>query len=64
MPVVTIEFFPGRSEEVKNRIAEQITDLMVNVAKTGKRENVYVIFRETCPDCWAIGGRLESSKTE
>lgn len=62
MPVITVEFFPGRSEEVKQIIAEKITDLMLNVAKTGTREGVYVIFRETGPDCWAIGGRLESLK--
>ncbi len=62
MPVITIEFFPGRSEEIKQTIAEQITDLMVNIAKTGSREGVYVIFRETPPTCWAIGGRLESIK--
>jgi len=63
MPVVTIEFFPGRSEETKQVIAEQITNLMVNVAKTGSREGVYVIFRETPPNCWAIGGHLESIKS-
>ena len=33
MPVITIEFFPGRSEEIKQNIAEKITDLMLDVAK-------------------------------
>jgi 4-oxalocrotonate tautomerase family enzyme len=62
MPVITIEFFPGRSEEIKQHIAEKITDLMLDVAKTGTRQGVYVIFRETPPECWAIGGKLESLK--
>ena len=62
MPVITIEFFPGRSEEIKQNIAGVITDLMLDVAKTGAREGVYVIFRETPPECWAIGGKLESLK--
>jgi 4-oxalocrotonate tautomerase family enzyme len=64
MPVITIEFFPGRTEEIKQSIAESITDLMVNVAHTGSREGVYVIFRETPPQCWAIGGQLESLKSK
>ncbi len=64
MPVITIEFFPGRPEEVKQTIAEKITDLMLEVAKTGAREGVYVIFRETPPECWAIGGELESLKAK
>jgi phenylpyruvate tautomerase PptA (4-oxalocrotonate tautomerase family) len=60
MPVITIEFFPGRSETVKQQISSVITDLMVNVAKTGSPEGVYVIFRETPPECWAMNGILQS----
>jgi 4-oxalocrotonate tautomerase len=61
MPLVTIEFLPGRSKEKKEKLVKVITDAMVEISG-GSRENCWVIFRETPADNWAIGGHLVSSE--
>jgi 4-oxalocrotonate tautomerase len=61
MPLVTIEFLPGRSKEVKEKLVKAITDSMVEIGG-GTRDHCWVIFRETPADNWAIGGHLVSSE--
>jgi 4-oxalocrotonate tautomerase len=61
MPIVTIDFLPGRSKETKERLAQAITNAMVEIAG-GTRDHCWVLFRETSPDNWAIGGSLVSSE--
>ena len=34
MPIVTIEWYEGRSPDQKKEIAEKVTDLLVEVGKT------------------------------
>jgi 4-oxalocrotonate tautomerase len=60
MPIVTIEFLPGRSTEIKQRLAQAITNAMVDIAG-GTRDHCWVLFRETSADNWAIGGDLLAS---
>jgi 4-oxalocrotonate tautomerase len=59
MPIVTVGLNPGRSKEIKAKLAAGITDLLVEVAG-GTRANCIVLFHETAKDDWAIGGRLVS----
>ena len=61
MPLVTVEMLPGRSKETKEKMAQAIAEVMVNVGG-GSREHCWVIFRETTGDNWAIGGDLLSSE--
>ena len=58
MPVVTIEWYEGRSPEQKKEIAEKLTDLLVDVGKT-QREHVWVKFVESPKSEWAIGGEIQ-----
>jgi 4-oxalocrotonate tautomerase len=55
MPVVTIDWYEGRSDEVKRELAEKLTDLMVEVAQA-KRESVWIRFVDSPRKDWAIGG--------
>ena len=36
MPIVTIEWYDGRTPEQKKEIAEKLTDLLVEVGKTSE----------------------------
>jgi 4-oxalocrotonate tautomerase len=58
MPIVTIEWYEGRSPEQKKEIAEKLTDLLVEVGKT-QREHVWVRFSESPKSEWAIGGEIQ-----
>ena len=55
MPVITIDWYEGRSDEVKRELAEKLTDLMVQVGQS-KRESVWIRFVDSPKKDWAIGG--------
>ena len=58
MPIVTIEWYEGRSPEQKKELAEKLTDLLVDVGKT-QREHVWIRFSESPKSEWAIGGEIQ-----
>ena len=58
MPIVTIEWYEGRSPEQKAEIARGVTDLLVEVGKT-QPEQVWVRFSDSPKGDWAIGGELQ-----
>jgi 4-oxalocrotonate tautomerase len=55
MPVITIDWYEGRSDEVKRELAEKLTDLMVEVGES-TRESVWIRFVDSPRKDWAIGG--------
>ena len=58
MPIVTVEWYEGRSPEQKKEIAEKLTDLMVDVGKT-QREHVWIRFVDSPKSEWAMGGEIQ-----
>jgi 4-oxalocrotonate tautomerase len=58
VPVVTIEWYDGRSPEQKREIAEKLTDLLVDVGKT-QREHVWIRFVDSPKSEWAMGGEIQ-----
>jgi 4-oxalocrotonate tautomerase len=58
MPIVTIEWYEGRSPEQKKELAEKLTDLMVDVGKT-QREHVWIRFVDSPKSEWAMGGEIQ-----
>ena len=58
MPVVTIEWYEGRSAEQKREIAEKLTELLVDVGKT-QREHVWIRFVDSKKENWAMGGEIQ-----
>ena len=58
MPIVTIEWYEGRSPEQKKELAEKLTELMVDVGKT-QREHVWIRFVDSPKSEWAMGGEVQ-----
>ena len=58
MPIVTVEWFEGRSAEQKKEIAEKLTDLLVEVGNVG-RDQVWIRFVDSNKADWAMGGELQ-----
>lgn len=52
MPHVIIKMYPGRSEEQKSKLAEAITQSVVDIAKTSE-EHVSIDIQEIAPENWA-----------
>jgi len=59
VPVVTVEWFEGRSAEQKREIAEKITEVVSEVGKT-PRDQVWIRFVDSPKSEWAIGGELQA----
>lgn len=59
MPVITIDWFGGRTNEQKQAIASQITDALVEKGNT-KREDVWIRFVDTPKENWSLGGNLQA----
>lgn len=57
MPVVTIEWYEGRSADQKREIAEKLTEVISTVGKTPK-DHVWIRFVDSPKSDWAIGGEL------
>jgi 4-oxalocrotonate tautomerase len=61
MPLIQITLLKGRSTEQKRRIAERITDVMEQEAKT-PRDGIVVTFVDVDRDSYARGGVLMLDK--
>ena len=58
MPIVTVEWYEGRSADQKKESAEKVTDVLVEVGKT-QRDQVWVKFVDSPRTDWAIGGEIQ-----
>ena len=58
MPIVTIEWYEGRSPEQKKELAEKLTELLVEVGKT-ERDHVWIRFVDSPRSEWAMGGEIQ-----
>ena len=61
MPLIQITLLKGRTTEQKRRIAQRMTDVLVEEAKTAK-EGVVVTFVDVDKDSYARGGELMLDK--
>jgi 4-oxalocrotonate tautomerase len=53
--IVTIALYSGRSQREKDRLAEEITDSIVNILKV-ERKDVIVVFQELPHGNWYASG--------
>ena len=58
MPIVTIEWYEGRSADQKKEIAEKLTELLVDVGKT-ERSHVWIRFVDSPQSDWSMGGEIQ-----
>jgi 4-oxalocrotonate tautomerase len=63
MPIVTIEWYEGRSPDQKREIAERLTDLLVEIGKT-QPEHVWIRFVDSKQSDWAMGGKIQGAGGE
>ena len=61
MPLIQITLLKGRTTEQKRKIAQRMTDVLVEEAKTAK-EGVVVTFVDVEKDSYARGGELMVDK--
>jgi len=60
MPVVTVEWWEGRTVEQKKKLVEGITSVMANMGIPP--EVLYIIIKDNPKHNWASGGKLASEK--
>jgi 4-oxalocrotonate tautomerase len=60
MPVVTIEWYEGRSDEQKKEIAEKLTEVLSEVGKM-PADQVWIRFVDSPKTDWAMGGEIQGS---
>ena len=58
MPVVTIEWYEGRSPEQKKELAEKLTELLSEVGKM-PADQVWIRFVDSPKSDWAMGGQIQ-----
>jgi 4-oxalocrotonate tautomerase len=61
MPLVQITMLTGRTVDQKRKLAQRITDVMVEEAKA-QREAVVVVFNEVPKESYASAGILVADK--
>lgn len=57
MPVIRIELSAGRTQEQKQKVADDITKAMATHCGCTP-ESVHVIFVDVTPSDWAVAGRF------
>ncbi|MEO9630737.1 MAG: 4-oxalocrotonate tautomerase family protein [Sulfitobacter sp.] len=57
MPVVRVSWFEGKTAEEKTKVAQDITDTIVQTTNTDA-SYVYVIFEDVKTSDWAGSGKL------
>ena len=55
MPIVTVSMYNGRTQRDKDRLAEAITEDVVNILKVEKKD-VIIVFQEASHGNWYSSG--------
>jgi 4-oxalocrotonate tautomerase len=55
MPIITVSMYTGRTQRDKDRLAEAITEDVVNILKVEKKD-VVLVFQEASHGNWYASG--------
>jgi 4-oxalocrotonate tautomerase len=55
MPIVTVSMYTGRTQSDKDKLAEAITENVVNILKVEKKD-VIIVFQEASHGNWYASG--------
>jgi 4-oxalocrotonate tautomerase len=55
MPIVTVSMYTGRTQRDKDKLAEAITEDVVNILKVDKKD-VIIVFQEASHGNWYASG--------
>ncbi len=58
MPFVTIDLFEGRSQEQKNQLAREVTEVVSRIAKAPK-ENIHVFINDMPEETYYPQGEMK-----
>jgi 4-oxalocrotonate tautomerase len=61
MPLIQITLLEGRTAEQKRKIAQRVTDVVAEEARTA-HEGIVVAFYEVSKESYALGGQLIADK--
>ncbi len=61
MPLIIVNWYPGRSLEQKRELAKAITEVVARIGKTTP-EATQIIFQEVAKEDWATAGVLASER--
>lgn len=56
MPIIHVHLMEGRSEDLKRRLIEELTQVAIDVINA-PRESIRVLLIEIPTDSWGIGGK-------
>jgi 4-oxalocrotonate tautomerase len=59
MPVVTVSWWAGRTQEEKAKVAREITDVLAGIGVPPQA--THIVFQDVSKDDWAIGGQIVST---
>lgn len=57
MPLIRVSMFPGRTQEQKRALVEEMTETFLRTCG-GNRDGVWVVIEEVPREHWGVGGRL------
>lgn len=57
MPIVRVEMLSGRSPELKQRLATEMTALVARLCDSDP-SHIYVLFQDVAHHDWAVAGRV------
>lgn len=57
MPIVRVEMLAGRSPELKQRLAAEMTALVSRLCQSDPA-HIYVMFNDVQPQDWAVAGKV------
>lgn len=57
MPIVRVEMLAGRSPELKQTLAAEMTALVSRLCQSDP-EHIYVMFSDVQPQDWAVAGKV------
>jgi 4-oxalocrotonate tautomerase len=55
MPIITVAMYSGRTQRDKDRLAEAITEDVINILKVEKKD-VIIVFQEASHGNWFASG--------
>ena len=61
MPILKVELFSGRSQELRDLLAQRLTEVVTDVLGSAP-EDVSVILSEIRPTEWFVGGKSYAAR--
>lgn len=62
MPTIKISLLEGRSQQIKQQLATEITQTMMRILNS-KPEDIHIIFEDIKESNWMIGNELEDIRS-